>query len=511
MTFISILYGLFLLSVIILYWGVQERRLRLGFLLGASLVFYASVALQSVPLLLLSAWVNYRLGRKMGNERTPEPYKGDWQLSNQAWNAAKRRSQIRRALMLAVGILFNVAILLGFKYGAMLLPNGTEENAASVFGAGLGWLDPYFATPLGISFFTFECLAYLIDIYRGAPICQDWLEFTAYKFFFPKLISGPITRYHQWTEQFDKPENLAIERVTEGLWLIASGAIKKGLLADNLGVFVGLCFDNLERAGSGDLWLAAIAYGFQLYLDFSGYVDIARGSAMLLGWNLPQNFDFPYLTTSIADFWRRWHITLGDWLRNYLYFPLGGSRRGLLITCINLIVVMLIAGIWHGSAGTRLDPYGYLVWGGLHGLALVAHRLTDGVSKQSAVLQAWWRSVPGVLLAWAMTQGMVFISWIFFRLPDLSQSTLVLKHLWNHSADAQFAQKVYVESLHLGRSDLSVLLWILAALMGVAYSFDRGMKLQLNWPVKIMLVPICFYVVWLLAPQDSLPYIYFDF
>jgi alginate O-acetyltransferase complex protein AlgI len=511
MTFISLLYGLFLISLIVLYWGVQNRSSRLGFLLVASLIFYGSVQLQSVPLLILSAIVNFQLGRAMGDERTPERHKGDWRLSNQAWKTANRRSSYRRIALLVLGILFNVVLLLGFKYGSLLLPGGTEGTAASVLGNGWGWLDPYIVVPLGISFFTFECLAYLIDVYRGAPVSRDFLQFSAYRFFFPKLISGPITRYHQWSEQFEQQEIPALDRIGEGLWLIASGAIKKGLLADNLGLFVDLCFDNIQRAGSVDLWLAIVAYGFQLYLDFSGYVDIARGSAMLLGWTLPVNFDFPYLTTNIADFWRRWHITLGDWLRNYLYFPLGGSRRGLSRTCINLMVVMLIAGIWHGSAGTHLDPRGYLVWGALHGLALVIHRWGDVWANHDEWVKAWWQSVPGMFLAWGITQVMVFLSWVFFRLPDLKESGWVMQHLWRYPADAQFAQKVYVESLGLGRSELTLLLGLLVGAMGVAYLFDRRLKLQLNWPVKILLVPACFYIVWQLAPQNSLPYIYFEF
>ncbi|RMG08538.1 MAG: MBOAT family protein [Cyanobacteria bacterium J055] len=511
MTFISLLYGLFLISTIVLYWGFQNRSTRLALLLFASLIFYGSVQLQSVPLLLLSAIVNFILGRAIGDDRTPIRYKRDWKLSNQAWKAANQSSQYRRVALLVVGIVFNVLLLLGFKYGSLLFPSSAEGTAAEVLGRGWGWLDPYLIAPLGISFFTFECLAYLIDVYRGAPISRDFLQFSAYRFFFPKLISGPITRYHQWSEQLEKQELPAIDRMGEGLWLIASGSIKKGLLADNLGLFVDLCFDNMQRAGSFDLWLAIVAYGFQLYLDFSGYVDIARGSAILLGGTLPVNFDFPYLTTSIADFWRRWHITLGDWLRNYLYFPLGGSRRGLSRTCINLMVVMLIAGIWHGSAGSHLDPRGYLVWGALHGLALVVHRWGDVLANRADWVKAWWRSVPGTVLAWGMTQGMVFLSWVFFRLPDLKESGWVMQHLWHYPADAQFAQKVYVESLGLGRSELTLLLGALTVGMGVAYLCDRGLKLQLNWPVKLLLVPACFYLVWLLAPQNSLPYIYFEF
>jgi alginate O-acetyltransferase complex protein AlgI len=225
---------------------------------------------------------------------------------------------------------------------------------------------------------------------------------------------------------------------------------------------------------------------------------------MLLGFNLPQNFDFPYFSTSIADFWRRWHITLGDWLRNYLYFPLGGSRRGLIRTCLNLLIVMLVAGLWHGAA------WGFVVWGAAHGLALIVHRLTEACSRRWQFLQAWWNSLPGILFAWLLTQVMVFTAWISFRLPNLQDSLLVLQRLWGHTADVQFAQKVYVEALQLDRLQLSTLLGLLGMGMGLSYLLHR-VKLKLNWPIKILLVPLCLFAAWLLAPNQSQPYIYFDF
>jgi alginate O-acetyltransferase complex protein AlgI len=198
-------------------------------------------------------------------------------------------------------------------------------------------------------------------------------------------------------------------------------------------------------------------------------------------------------------------MTLGDWLRNYLYFPLGGSRRGLQRTCLNLLIVMLLAGLWHGAA------WGFIVWGGLHGVALVIHRLTAALSDRSEALKTWWRSVPGVILAWVITQLMVFTTWIFFRLPDLKDSGLVFQRLFGHVADLQFAQKVYVEGLQIDRPHLTFLLWLLVAGMGLAYGLNRGLKLQLSWTVKILLVPICLFAAWLLAPNETPPYIYFDF
>ncbi|UBF28107.1 MBOAT family protein [Kovacikia minuta CCNUW1] len=496
MTFISLTYALFLLSVLGIYWSVQQPWLRMWALLAASIVFYASLQVQYIPLLLAATWITFRLGQVMGSP--PDWRIEDWQFAQQDWNRQRLR-------LLWFGIVLNVLLLLGFKYipflmssvGALLGMPAMQENAE--------WTHAHLIAPLGLSFFCFECIAYLIDVYRGGPAAQRFLNFSAYKLFFPKLISGPITRYHPFATQVQTQGFPTVDRLTEGLWLIACGAVKKGLLADNLGVLVDLSFQNLQRAGSADLWLAAIAYGFQLYLDFSGYVDMARGSAILLGFNLPQNFDFPYFSTSIADFWRRWHMTLGDWLRNYLYSPLGGSRQGLLRTCLNLMIIMLIAGIWHGAA------WGFVVWGILHGLALVIHRLVDAISSRNEGLKRFWQNPPGIVTGWLLTQLMVFFAWIFFRLPDLKDSWLVVQRLWGHAADAQFAQKVYAETFGLESVQIALLLAILATLMGIAYTCDRLLKLQLNWPVKLLLVPACLFAVWLLAPAGSLPYIYFDF
>ncbi|NET31256.1 MAG: MBOAT family protein [Cyanothece sp. SIO1E1] len=498
MTFPSIIYALFLLSVIGIYWALRQPTLRLWMLVLASLVFYASLQIEYVPLLLIATLINFRLGGLLNapvDWRSPQE---EQRFANQDWHR-------RRLYWLWLGIGLNIMLLVVCKYLPFLISIlGTLLNL-SLASQSTHWLETHLLAPLGISFFCFESVAYLVDVYRGAPPTQRWLEFAAYKLFFPKLISGPITRFHHWVGQFQNSILPRPEQTADGLWLIATGAVKKLLLADRLGILVDLSFENLARAGSGDLWLATFAYGLQIYLDFSGYVDIARGSAILLGLNLPQNFDFPYFCTNIADFWRRWHMTLGDWLRNYLYFPLGGSRQGLKRTCLNLMVVMLVAGIWHGA------DWGFIVWGGLHGLALVIHRLTVVWSKRWSWLETSWQRWPGMLLAWGMTQGMVFTTWIFFRLPDLKDSGLVLQRLWGHTADVQFYQKVYLDVFGLERLQITLLLWLIVAVMAVLYGFNRGLKLQLNWPTKILLTPVFFFVAWLLAPSESSQYIYFDF
>jgi len=498
MKFLSILYGLFLLSVMGLFWSVEGRSLKLVVLLVASLVFYSSLQIQYVPLLLVMLWLTYQIGVALG---TPM----DWRVEDEQWQFAQQDWNRRRLSLLVIGIILNVLLLLGFKYVPFVLTSANALFYMPFAEVGAVWFSDNILAPLGISFFCFECIAYLIDVYRGAPATYDLLKFASYKLFFPKLISGPITRFHPWMAQMQEVQFPQVSQIVEGLWLIASGAIKKLLLADHLATLVNLSFENLERAGSGDLWLAIAAYGFQLYLDFSGYVDVARGSAILLGIELPQNFNFPYFSTSIADFWRRWHITLGDWLRNYLYFPLGGSRQGVWRTCLNLLIVMVIAGIWHGAA------WGFVVWGVLHGLYLVIHRLTDVITKEAPALKVFWEHPIGIVLGWGLTQLAVFFAWTFFRLPDLGQSALVVQRLWGHEADAQFAQKIYVEALGSDRLHLAALLLALFLAMGVAFLFHRGFKLKLSFPVKLLLIPTCLLLAWLLAPNESPPYIYFDF
>ncbi|MGB7442704.1 MAG: MBOAT family O-acyltransferase [Coleofasciculaceae cyanobacterium] len=505
MTFISTIYGLFLLIVLAIYWLMRRNNWRLWVLLTASLIFYGSEQIQYIPLLIVIILINFYLGQAIGTNTAPGEHATNEHLSNEEWLLAQGVWNQRRLKLLWLGILLNVICLLSFRYFPFVLTNLAAPLNLSISEEATDWISTNLFIPLGLSFFTFECIAYLIDLYRGAPATKQLLHFATYKLFFPKLIAGPITRYHQFAGELKSLRFPSVERLTEGLWLIACGAIKKALLADSIAIFVDLCFGNVERAGSGDLWLAIIAYGLQLYLDFSGYVDIARGSAILLGFNLPENFNFPYFSTSIADFWRRWHMTLGDWIRNYLYFPLGGSRKGLSRTCFNLLIVMVIIGIWHGAA------WGFVIWGALHGLALVIHRLTQALSDGSDWLKQWWRSWLGVLVAWLLTQLMVFLSWIFFRIPNLQQASLVFQNLWGHVADVQFSQKVYLQVFGLERPQIALLLTTLIVAMTFVYSIQRGLKLQLNWPLKLLLTPICLFTVWILAPQGSLPYIYFSF
>ncbi len=500
MRLVSFGYGCFLLGTVAGYWGLGRLwpPLQRWLLLLASVLFYGLLQPQFLPLLLGLTALNFFWGKFLARQGPA----GD---RPQSLRQAFRLWQWQPGYWLGLGIFLNLAVLFGFKYIPFTLEN-------------LAWLWPWpgleqwaiafqetLIAPLGISFFTFECIAYLVDVYRGAPAAQSLLTFSSYKLFFPKLLSGPITRFHIFAGQGRRTAGLLLDEGVEGLWLIASGAVKKVLIADNLGVFVELCANNLERAGSGDLWLFILAYGLQLYFDFSGYVDLALGSAKLLGFQLPENFDFPYFSTSLAEFWRRWHISLGDWLRNYLYFPLGGSRRGLGRTCANLFVVMFLAGLWHGAA------WGYVIWGCLHGLGLGIHRLGQWCARRWLWLERFWASLPGIFGAWLLTQAFVFLSWVPFRLPDGPRAVLVLRHLWRYPGDLQFTQKIYLEGLGLARPGFLVLLGLLLLGMGGTYLVQRQWQLQLNWGLKVALIPLCFYGILIFRPEGNIPYIYFDF
>jgi len=481
-SFLSVEYALFLTGLAVIYWLMP--RIRLWVLLVANLAFYALIQVQFVGLLLASTFINFWLGLQI-----------------------KRHSQGHsqaRGLILGLGLILNLGLLIFFKYIPFLaIAIGHVFNWPESLSLG-NWATKNVIAPLAVSFFTFEMISYLIDTYRGAAPADNLLNFAVYKTFFPKLISGPIVRYQEFVPQIQSSTKLSIfsaSNLVDGLWLIAAGAVKKGIFADNLGQLVDLSFSNLQRAGSIDLWLTLCAFSLQIFFDFSGYIDIANGSALILGFKLPANFDFPYFASSISEFWRRWHMTLGNWLRDYLYIPLGGSRRGILITCGNLLIVMLVAGIWHGA------NWGFVIWGMWHGLCLAAHRLIMAVGKGVA----WfWQTGTGKIIAIALTQFLVLVSWIPFRLPNLADTQIMLQRLWGHQADPQFGLKIYVQALGLTTGQIALLLLGLVLIMAISYRCDRT-HWSLSWQAKLFLVPICLYLVAILAPQRQIPFIYFDF
>jgi D-alanyl-lipoteichoic acid acyltransferase DltB (MBOAT superfamily) len=477
MDFLSLEYAALLGGAALTYWLLPWQQVRWLVLLTVSLFFYFQIQQQYVWLLLVMAWVNFWVAGQLSRSAFP-----------------------LRQWLLVMGIGLNTLLLVGFKYIPFLMTILADATGLRAGSAIAEWARSSIVAPVTLSFYVFELLAYLADVYGGAAPATNFLEFATYKLFFTKLLSGPITRYHQFVPQLRQIPVWQSQNLWQGLWLITGGIVKKGVVADNFGVFVDLCLRNVERAGSGDLWLAIAAYGIQIYFDFSGYIDIVRGSAQILGFQLPINFDFPYWATSVSEFWRRWHITLGNWMRDYVYIPLGGSRGGLGRTCLNLMLVMLVVGIWHGA------NWGFILWGAWHGTALVGHRML--VAAGWGV--AFWRTRAGVVVAWLATQLVVLVGWIPFRLPDIVDLSQFCQRLWGQAADPQFASKIYVQSLGLSAGQIGLLLLLVLGWHGLLCWGDRR-HLNLNPYVKIFAIPILLFLGGLMSPEERLPFIYFDF
>jgi D-alanyl-lipoteichoic acid acyltransferase DltB (MBOAT superfamily) len=321
----------------------------------------------------------------------------------------------RRLLALAVGVGGNLAVLGYFKYANFLVDN---LNAAT----GFEWTLATIVLPLGISFFTFQKIALLVDTFQGKVRQLDFLDYVLFVSFFPQLIAGPIVHHSEVMPQFRTRGRVSSEMIGLGLMIFIIGLCKKVLLADELARYVAPVFDAAATAGAPSAWAAwagALAYALQLYFDFSGYSDMAIGGALLFGIRLPLNFASPYKADSIIDFWRRWHVTLSRFLRDYLYIPLGGNRDGRVRRFVNLGVTMLLGGLWHGAAWT------FVVWGALHGAYLITNHGWRALRARIGGVVA--PSAPGRIAARALTFCAVIIAWVPFRADDLASAFAMLR------------------------------------------------------------------------------------
>ena len=387
MNFATLTYALFLLVVVAAYW-LMPRRAGRWFLIGASLVFYGSWNPVYVPGFALLVVANYLLGL-----------------------LASKPGRARLAVTLAVFV--DIGILAVFKYLDWVL--GSSVSLVHwLTGADVTWGPLGLGLPLAISFVTFTTLAYVIDIARGGPPERNFGRFALFVSFFPHLIAGPIMRAHEFLPQVRRTRPFSPVLVDRALPLLVGGLLKK-TVGDNLAPIVERAFANPGQVGTLGLWIGVLAFAFQIFFDFSGYSDMALGSAWLLGFELPLNFNWPYRSTSIQEFWRRWHMTLSRWLRDYLYISLGGNRKGRLRTYVNLLVTMLLGGLWHGAGFT------FVIWGAWHGIGLAIHR--------------YWRERLGTrnviptLAAWALTFVFVLCGWVFFRAADLSTAVTYLSRM----------------------------------------------------------------------------------
>jgi alginate O-acetyltransferase complex protein AlgI len=378
-------------------WKVKKTNLLL-----ASYIFYAAWNPPFVLLLWLSTMV-------------------DWWVAKGIY-ATERKS--RRRALLGVSLAVNLGLLGYFKYGGFLLENWQALMAA----LGVTWTAPGWdiVLPVGISFYTFQTMAYSLDVYlRRAKPADSLLDFALFVTFFPQLVAGPIVRPTQLIPQFQEPVRANRSQLLWGLGLMTLGLFEKMVIADGaLAPAADAVFGAENAVPFADAWLGTLAFAGQIFSDFAGYSTVAIGLALCLGFSLPDNFRFPYAAIGFSDFWRRWHISLSTWLRDYLYIPLGGNRKGWHRTQVNLMVTMLLGGLWHGAAWT------FVVWGGLHGLYLGIERFISGRWGHAKVA-----STAGFRLFLALlTYFLVNITWVFFRAQDFPQAWRMIRAMLGFGA-----------------------------------------------------------------------------
>jgi alginate O-acetyltransferase complex protein AlgI len=375
-------------------------RGRVWLLLTASFYFYASWNHELAMIVFTSAALDYALGRGMEA------------LTSKPWRLA----------LLLFSLVMNLGLLVYFKYSNFFL----QSLASVLTSAGAPTSIPLLQVilPVGISFYTFEAINYTVDVYRGKVRAErNLLNFLLFITFFPHLVAGPIVRARDFLPQIRRPHRWDWGRAHLGVGLFILGLFKKLAIADRMAQYSDPVFFQPQIYGSYATWTAVIAYALQIYCDFSGYSDMALGAAHLLGYKLSQNFNMPYLAVNVSDFWRRWHISLSSWLRDYLFIPLGGSRHGARLTAENLIVTMTLGGLWHGANWT------FVGWGVYHGTLLVLHRGLQRICKSWPLLDGVFQSVVGTVVRVALTFLCVAFGWVLFRAVTFQAAMIVFARL----------------------------------------------------------------------------------
>lgn len=395
MLFNSITYFIFLATVFSCYWFVFKfsHKLQIILLLISSYIFYGWWDYRFLSLIFLSTLVDYLVGIELEKEDKPR----------------------RRNILLSLSVIFNIGMLFTFKYYNFFIEN--FRSLSESLGFAVNYYSLRIILPVGISFYTFQTLSYTIDVWKKRiPATRDFLRFATFVSFFPQLVAGPIERASNLLPQFFEKKKFNADQAISGINLIIWGLFKKVVIADNCAVYVNSVFENYQEQNSLTLILGAFYFAFQIYGDFSGYSDIAIGTARLFGFDLMRNFDYPYFSRNISEFWRRWHISLSTWFRDYVYIPLGGSRGSLPISIRNIFIVFLISGLWHGANWT------FLAWGGIHAFLFIPaflNRKNYKANKSNAGIKDIFKIV--------FTFFVVCIAWVFFRAENVFKALNYLK------------------------------------------------------------------------------------
>jgi alginate O-acetyltransferase complex protein AlgI len=400
MHFNSLIFFVFIIGVLVICARLRHRGQNL-FILVASYLFYGYWDWRFTFLILASTIVDFWVGQRL----------------HRALN------QKHRKLLLLVSIAVNLGILGFFKYFNFFIDSASTVLAAIGFEPHLPVLR--IILPVGISFYTFKTMSCTIEIYRGKlNPTESFIDYALFVSFFPQILAGPIERAANLLPQISKPRGITREKVLTGMNLILLGYFKKVAIADTLAPIVGSIFDSSGGMSSGQLWTGVYAYTFQIYGDFSGYTDIARGISRILGFETMENFNAPYLSRSITEFWRRWHISLSTWFRDYLYIPLGGNQRGKIRTYANLIITMLLCGLWHGAAWT------FVLWGLVHGICLIGHRIVLRGHKPAFSFSQTCRGWIAEIFKIFITFHLVALAWVLFRASSIKSALIYIEGLF---------------------------------------------------------------------------------
>ncbi len=472
MAFNSITFLVFLAIVLAVHHLPLSWRTRKFNLLIASYLFYAA---WNPPFVIL-VWISTTV---------------DWFAAK---GIARSPSQHGKRAFLTLSMSTNLGLLGFFKYGGFVLENFT----ALLSSIGIAYQPPAWdiVLPVGISFYTFQTMSYTIDVYRGRlRPSSSLLDFALYVTFFPQLVAGPIVRASYFLPQLPLPRRASSEEMSWGATLLAFGLLEKVVLADHfLAPTADLVYANVAQAGFTDAWIGTLAFAGQIFYDFAGYSMCAIGIGMLLGFAIPDNFRFPYAAIGFSDFWRRWHISLSTWLRDYLYIPLGGNRKGRRRTSVNLMATMLLGGLWHGAAWT------FIVWGGIHGLYLMTERWI-----RARLRPAFWHHWRVTRFAVALvTFGLVCLTWVFFRAQGFDDAFTLLSTMLIGGEGTLILGMVRVLTVTVLTSALLTSHWLLRD------TTIEDVARRVPWWLRTTLVAAVL-VALIITPGSERAFIYFQF
>lgn len=469
---------LFFLGVFVLYWMLPRRwqMARIWLLVVASFHFYAAWSAELAFLVTATTVADYLFGRLMG---------------------ATNRQALRRGVMLT-SITMNLGILCYFKYRGFFLNELHDSLVRFGYDPGYGRLDlAGLIIPFGISFYTFEAISYAVDVFRRKIQPETSLpRFMLFILFLPHLVSGPIVRAGDFLTQTRRPKRWNWVRMQVGVQLFLMGVFKKMAIADRMAVFCDPIFKEPENYNTGAVWMAVLAYSLRIYCDFSGYSDMALGLAHLLGYKLTNNFNMPYLSANVTEFWRRWHISLSTWLRDYVFIPLGGSRGGKWLTHRNLMLTMALGGLWHGAA------WSYVLWGIAHGSMLVIHKQFKDYAATRPRLEAALQTTLGTGFRIFLTFFCVSLCWVLFQ-PEMAKSAAMFERLFSIGHGLPLP-------LH-NRSLWYTAAFVLICHLIVTYGIWQRLYVRLPAPVLGFGYAVCLCAAMVLAPDRGSSFIYFNF